>query len=47
MKVIKGFASHIKFTNNVKDSVHPIGEISAYSLTYAKDRGIYGKDEEG
>lgn len=42
MFVVKGFASHIRFTSNIKNTVHPIGEISAYSLTYAKDRGIYG-----
>lgn len=46
MKVIKGFASHAKFVSNTKDQVHPIGEISANALTYAKDRGIYAQDED-
>ena len=45
MKVIKGFASHVGFASNIKDMVHPIGEISTYSLTYAKDKGIYGLND--
>lgn len=46
MFMVKGFANHVRFSSNVKDQVHPIGELSAYSITYAKDRGVYSLDDE-
>lgn len=44
MYVIKGFASHNQFANNTYGTIHPIGEISTYTLTYAKDKGLYTED---
>lgn len=46
MKVIKAFASHALFTSNVKNVVNPIGELSTQARTYAKDRGIYSKEDQ-
>lgn len=45
MLVIKGFAQHIKFTNNQKEVINPFGEISNHALTYAKDVGHYAFDD--
>lgn len=42
---IKGFAVNRNMTSNVKDEVNEIGELSAYGVTYAKDRGIYSITE--
>lgn len=44
MITIKGFVANTDMTSNVKDAVNPIGELSAYSVTYAKDRGVYSLD---
>nr|DAF07816.1 MAG TPA: structural protein [Caudoviricetes sp.] len=44
MYVIKGFASHNQFVSNTYGQIHPIGEISTYTLTYAKDKGLYTED---
>jgi len=43
---IKAFASHSALRANSKNDVYPIGEISAYAITYAKDRGIYAKKDD-
>lgn len=45
MNIIKGFAAHNQFANNTKAVVHPFGEASTYTLTYAKDKGIYSVDK--
>lgn len=45
MVTIKGFGANVNMSNNNLDVVSAIGEISADSLTYSKDRGIYYKDE--
>lgn len=41
MYSLKGFVSFAGFANNVPGQVAKIGELSSYSLTYAKDKGIY------
>nr|DAO34371.1 MAG TPA: structural protein [Bacteriophage sp.] len=43
---IKAFATHSALRANSKNDVYPIGEISAYAITYAKDRGIYAKKDD-
>lgn len=41
MYSLKGFVSFAGFANNVPGQVAKIGELSSYSMTYAKDKGIY------
>lgn len=45
MITIKGFGSNANLTSNVKDIVNEIGELSAYSATFSKDRGVYYQDD--
>lgn len=45
MLTIKAFATHGQFANNDKLTTHPFGEASTYTLTYAKDKGIYAIDQ--
>lgn len=42
---IKGFGINTNLSNNVKDIVNPIGELSAWSMTYSKDRGVYYQND--
>jgi hypothetical protein len=41
MFVLKGFVSHAAFANNATGVVAPFGELSTYSSTYARDKGLY------
>lgn len=41
----KAFASHLLLTSNVRDVVAPVGELSAWSMTYATDRAIQRRTE--
>lgn len=41
MYVFKGFAANSLYTNNAANVVSVIGELSALSMTYARDRGLY------
>ncbi len=40
-KVLKGFSQHSSFVSNRKGIVNPVGELSAYSLTFSRDSGYY------
>lgn len=46
MIIIKAFASNNLLALNTKDVVNPIGELSAWAMTYAKDRGIYFREDD-
>lgn len=46
MLTIKAFATHDRFANNDKFTTHPFGEASTYTLTYAKDKGIYATESD-
>lgn len=41
---IKAFASNLSFTDNKKDIIAPVGELSAWSATYARDRAVYRRN---
>lgn len=41
MYSLKGFVSFAGFANNTPGQVAKIGELSSYSMTYAKDKGYY------
>lgn len=41
MHILKGFATHSRFTDNTVLTVNEIGELSTYSTTFAKDKGFY------
>lgn len=44
MYVIKAFGTHSAFADNAVGVINPIGEISTYSLTFSKEKGIYGRE---
>ena len=46
MNIIKAFAAHNQFIDNASFVTHPFGELSTYTLTYAKDKGIYAVGNE-
>jgi hypothetical protein len=41
MFVLKAFATHSEFVNNVPGVLSPIGEISTQALTFAREKGYY------
>lgn len=42
MRFIKGFASIAAFADNTLGTTAPIGELSAYSSTFSKEKGVFG-----
>lgn len=46
MRKIKGFMAHTLMTSNTYGVVNTVGELSTYSLTFAKDKGIYYQNDK-